>query len=106
MDPWADSASKSTSVSNVEGWLTRNQSSTPTNDSWLPNGATATNGNMNVLPVDPWLSKPAPAIVDPWLSKSQPLGDPWQLNSNTNIIEQKPASVDPWAPTMGVNINS
>lgn len=89
-------------MSNVEGWLSRNQSTTPTNDSWLQNGATptTTNGNMNAQPVDPWLSKPPPATVDPWLSKSQPLGDPWQLNSNTNIMEQKPA--DPWAPTIGV----
>lgn len=52
---------------------------------------------MNVLPVDPWLSKPQTAVVDPWLSKSQPLGDPWQLNSNTSITEQKSIPADPWA---------
>ncbi|XP_037038905.1 epsin-2 isoform X6 [Bradysia coprophila] len=103
LDPWADTTPKSSSISNVEGWLSRNQSTPSSNDAWLQNGAsaaTATNGNMNALPVDPWLSKPQPAVVDPWLSKSQPLGDPWQLNSNTSSMEQK--SADPWAaPTIG-----
>ncbi|KAG4078780.1 hypothetical protein HA402_015370 [Bradysia odoriphaga] len=100
LDPWADTTPKASSISNVEGWLSRNQSTPSSNDGWLQNGApaaTATNGNMNALPVDPWLSKPQPAVVDPWLSKSQPLGDPWQLNSNTSSTEQKSASADPWA---------
>ncbi|KAJ6634439.1 Epsin-2, partial [Pseudolycoriella hygida] len=104
VDPWADQTSKPAPVSNVEGWLSRNQASASSTDAWLQNGATpttATNGNTTVLSADPWLSKPAPATIDPWLSKSQPLGDPWQFNSNTNIIEQKPAAIDPWAPTIG-----
>lgn len=98
LDPWADATAKSSSISNVEGWLSRNQSTPSSNDAWLQNGApTATNGNMNAQPVDPWLSKQQAAVVDPWLSKSQPLGDPWQLNSNASSIEQKPTTVDPWA---------
>lgn len=105
LDPWADATPKSSNISNVEGWLSRNQSTPSSNDAWLQNGAPtgATNGNnMNAQPVDPWLSKPQPAAVDPWLSKSQPLGDPWQLNSNTSNAEQKSTTIDPWAaPTIG-----
>lgn len=106
LDPWADATPKSSTISNVEGWLSRNQSTPSSNDAWLQNGASAgaTNGNnMNAQPVDPWLSKPQPAVVDPWLSKSQPLGDPWQLNSNTSNAEQKSTTIDPWAAsTIGV----
>lgn len=107
-------------TASVESWLSRTQSpsaaSGSSNEGWLQNGSTPTNGAMNgniaqVMPADPWLtSKPPPPAIDPWLSKSQPLGDPWQSpNINSNGQTHAPPLADPWtgpSPNMGVNIFS